>query len=95
MSDLQTLFRHLFNKKKQSSDDKNLEYMDDNSWDDGENIKEINEYRTEEDISDQQSEEEEYEVVEREILPNKIICSDCGGITLEGLDFCDKCGGEL
>ncbi|HKL99270.1 MAG TPA: hypothetical protein VJZ06_05135 [Mobilitalea sp.] len=38
---------------------------------------------------------EEYEIVEREILPTKIICPDCGGITLEGLDFCDKCGGEL
>ncbi len=41
------------------------------------------------------TEEGEYEVVEREILPAKIICPDCGGITLEGLDFCDKCGGEL
>ena len=41
------------------------------------------------------SEDEEYEIVEREILPEKIICPDCGGITLEGLDFCDKCGGEL
>lgn len=39
--------------------------------------------------------EEEYEVVEREILPAKIICPDCGGITLEGLELCDKCGGEL
>lgn len=39
--------------------------------------------------------DEEYEVVEREILPAQIICPDCGGITLEGLDFCDKCGGEL
>lgn len=37
----------------------------------------------------------EYEIVEKEILPAKIICPDCGGITLEGLDFCDKCGGEL
>ncbi len=37
----------------------------------------------------------EYEVVEREIHPAKIICPDCGGITLEGLEFCDKCGGEL
>lgn len=37
----------------------------------------------------------EYEILEREILPEKIICPDCGGITLEGLDFCDKCGGEL
>lgn len=40
-------------------------------------------------------ETEEYEMVEREILPAKIICPDCGGVTLEGLDFCDKCGGEL
>jgi hypothetical protein len=38
---------------------------------------------------------ETYEVLEREILPAKIICPDCGGITLEGLEFCDKCGGEL
>ena len=36
-----------------------------------------------------------YPVIEREILPQKIICPDCGGITLEGLEFCDKCGGEL
>lgn len=39
--------------------------------------------------------DKEYEIVEREILPAKIICPDCGGITLEGLEFCDKCGGEL
>lgn len=38
---------------------------------------------------------EEFEIVEVEILPKKIICPDCGGITLEGLDFCDKCGGVL
>ncbi|MDF2950898.1 MAG: hypothetical protein K0S18_481 [Anaerocolumna sp.] len=38
---------------------------------------------------------EEYEIVEFEIFPQKIVCPDCGGITLEGLDFCDKCGGEL
>lgn len=38
---------------------------------------------------------EEYEVVERVIYPEKIICPDCGGLTLEGLDFCDKCGGEI
>lgn len=37
----------------------------------------------------------EYEVVECEIAPAKIVCPDCGGITLEGLDYCDKCGGEL
>lgn len=37
----------------------------------------------------------EYEIVEKEILPEKMICPDCGGITLVGLDSCDKCGGEL
>ncbi|MBQ3061130.1 MAG: hypothetical protein IJD02_01680 [Lachnospiraceae bacterium] len=37
----------------------------------------------------------EYEILERCIYPPKIICPDCGGITLEGLDFCDKCGGEI
>lgn len=41
------------------------------------------------------SENTEYEIVEREIFPMKIICPDCGGETLEGLDYCDKCGGEL
>lgn len=40
-------------------------------------------------------EDTEYEIVEKEILPEKMICPDCGGITLVGLDFCDKCGGEL
>jgi len=44
---------------------------------------------------DHKDEQEIYEVVEREIHPAKIICPDCGGITLEGLEFCDKCGGEL
>lgn len=38
---------------------------------------------------------EEYEVVECEIHPANIVCPDCGGITLEGLDFCNKCGGEI
>lgn len=37
----------------------------------------------------------EYEIVEKEILPEKMVCPDCGGITLVGLEFCDKCGGEL
>lgn len=44
---------------------------------------------------DEMDENGEYKVYEREILPDKIICPDCGGITLEGLDFCDKCGAEL
>ncbi|WMJ86141.1 hypothetical protein [Anaerocolumna sp. MB42-C2] len=45
--------------------------------------------------SEKVKEEQEYEIVELEILPEKMICPDCGGITLVGLDFCDKCGGEL
>lgn len=49
----------------------------------------------EETDSREDNKEKEYEVVEIEILPQKIICPDCGGITLEGLEFCDKCGGEL
>ena len=54
---------------------------------DSENLPQTNENET--------KDKEEYEVVEIEILPAKIICPDCGGITLEGLEFCDKCGGEL
>ena len=46
-------------------------------------------------VKNEDENEEEYEIVELEILPNKIICPDCGGITLEGIEFCDKCGGEL
>lgn len=45
--------------------------------------------------NEEENNTEEYEVVERVIYPEKIICPDCGGITLEGLDFCDRCGGEL
>lgn len=37
----------------------------------------------------------EYEIIEMEIMPEKIICPDCGGVTLEGLEYCDKCGGDL
>ncbi|MBO5197854.1 MAG: hypothetical protein J6B85_04950 [Lachnospiraceae bacterium] len=48
-----------------------------------------------EEEKEESDENPEYEIVEREIRPQKIICPDCGGITLEGLDFCDKCGGEL
>lgn len=47
--------------------------------------------------SEGQAEEDEtvYEILEIEIMPEKIICPDCGGLTLEGLEFCDKCGGDL
>lgn len=41
------------------------------------------------------STEEYYEEVELEIRPANVVCPDCGGITLEGLDYCDKCGGEI
>lgn len=44
---------------------------------------------------DGDSQKEEYPIVEREICPAKIICPDCGGETLEGLEYCDKCGGEI
>ncbi len=53
------------------------------------------EYKKEGAVKAEPAEDQEYALVEREILPAKIICPDCGGITLEGLDFCDKCGGEL
>lgn len=34
-------------------------------------------------------------VLEREILPECIVCPDCGGITFDGLEFCHLCGGML
>lgn len=40
-----------------------------------------------------QETEEDY--VEIEIKPAHVICPDCGGITIEGLDYCHRCGGEL
>ncbi len=45
-------------------------------------------------VEDSQA-ETDYEIVEVEIKPAHIICPDCGGITIEGLDYCHKCGGEL
>ena len=40
-------------------------------------------------------EEIEYPIAEIEILPEKVICPECGGLTTEGLIFCERCGGEL
>ena len=37
----------------------------------------------------------EHPIIEREVLPEKIICPDCGGITYEGLELCHRCGGLL
>ncbi len=48
-----------------------------------------------EELPQEKEGEEEYEVVEREILPERIICPDCGGVTFQGLEFCHKCGGEI
>ena len=48
-----------------------------------------------ENAEDNKSEADEYEIVEIVIEPEKIVCPDCGGITYEGLDFCDRCGGEI
>lgn len=43
----------------------------------------------------QPNEDGSYEIIEREIMPEKIVCPYCGEYTLEGLDFCDKCNGDL
>ena len=99
---------NLFNRKEQSvildeikeadnfSKSKD-EYLDEEVLDDfTEEADLIGELESKEATLEDDSETDiEYEIVEREILPAKIICSDCGGITLEGLEFCDKCGGEL
>ncbi len=51
--------------------------------------------RESEKLVEDNQEEVAYKVVEMEIKPAHIICPDCGGITIEGLDYCHKCGGEL
>lgn len=88
-----SLLERLFNKKRQNSDQENSasenEYAKDFETDETERI------IVHSADSEENDEEVVYEVVEREILPAKIICPDCGGITIEGLEFCDKCGGEL
>jgi hypothetical protein len=96
-----SLFGSLFNRKKQDKEpekeksvreifeEEEEELEEDSAYDDEAVIEE------EQEPSDDEDPNIEYEIVEREIHPAKIICPDCGGITLEGLDFCDKCGGEL
>lgn len=74
----------LFNRK--GNKDRQLDY---------ESASDAVDMETTVDTAEALEDEVEYEVVEREIAPARIICPDCGGITLEGLEFCDKCGGEL
>lgn len=95
-----SVFNNLFNKKKLSHmieeikeeihPEKATEAEDEEDEEAEILTEEKAEPRTDEMLS-----EEEYPIVEREIHPAKIVCPDCGGITLEGLEFCDKCGGEL
>lgn len=90
-----SFFSSIFNRKEQAGLHHNqnapLQPEEEAANEDDLVTKDGEEHTLEEPMED----EGEYEVVEREILPNKIICPDCGGITLEGLEFCDKCGGEL
>lgn len=99
MASFISLLKTNFNRKKQISYSEELENPDDDfDLDEDIDDSDIEPLKTENgdvDEGNADPEEEEYEVVEREILPAKIICPDCGGITLEGLEFCDKCGGEL
>jgi hypothetical protein len=93
-----SFFDRLFNRKEQESNQqKNQEFDNEFGTDEDQEMETAEEEIMDAEGIDNASEEGEieYEVVEREILPAKIICPDCGGITLEGLDFCDKCGGEL
>lgn len=46
-------------------------------------------------MSEENQESVTYPVAELEILPEKVICPECGGLTTEGLIFCERCGGEL
>ncbi len=92
-----SILSKLFNRKSRSREvvglpeDSNLDTEVVEDEEDFEKVAEASDSST---IVDYES-KEVYEVVEREIHPAKIICPDCGGVTLEGLDFCDKCGGEL
>jgi len=46
-------------------------------------------------VTKEMEEKKEYPVAEIEILPEKVICPECGGWTTEGRIFCEKCGGEM
>ena len=82
---LQRLMKRYEKKQLNATEDKEESYY----FREAELPEEISE-ETEEEVQTQ-----EYEILEREIMPRKIKCPDCGGVTLEGLEFCDKCGGEL
>ena len=89
------IFSEIF-KIKNRDDEENLLIKKEVSSD---NILESPIFQEKKDIPDgafiNENGEIEYEVVELVIRPEKIICPDCGGITLEGLEYCDKCGGEI
>lgn len=90
-----SLFQKLFNRKRSTPDEDEIleeeDYLESEDEDGRESEFSVDQERE----AEEQEDDEEYEVVEREIHPAKIICPDCAGITLEGLEFCDKCGGEL
>lgn len=85
MSFLRKIFKNSEQHMKQ--DNTGLEHIDHQEYTNIENSNLEN--------TNMENSNKEYEIVEKEILPEKMICPDCGGITLVGLDFCDKCGGEL
>lgn len=92
-----SLIKALFNRKRESQstnlDDNEPYYAEEEELEEEVLDQEPKDHK-ETDLQDSET-DTVYEVVEREIQPAKIICPDCGGITLEGLEFCDKCGGEL
>lgn len=93
-----SFFSNLFNRKEQAHILKNTEdkeLLEEEDLEEDPEEESGPEEEQEEITSGASEDEQEYEVVEIEIHPAKIICPDCGGITLEGLEFCDKCGGEL
>jgi hypothetical protein len=105
---LVSFLSNLFNKKEQirypeeskkSADlsESEEEYPEDEEMEESaeEDKLSIDTYGKDSTLEEHNDTDVEEEIVEREILPAKIICPDCGGITLEGLEFCDKCGGEL